>query len=520
MTEKLPFGHRFSSFSQRTIALIALIIFAFLAVVGFVQTCHVDIGFSEGNDEHVSWNNDNILINLAVFAVLLFLALLLMRAKVKRKTVFWVTAGTILLTAAVGVWWVLSAHATPSADSYVITTGAQEIIRGETQVMLEWSYFHIYPFQLGFLLFAEGFFRIFGVGAITQFQIMNVLFVCINEIAVVLIAKELFDDPRVELLTAILLGLCLQPAFLSTFIYGTIPGMMMATWSIYFVIRAIKKGKFAPLIPAAILIVFAVLIKKNFWIVLIAESAMIFLYVLRSRKHLLWIGVAAMFAGALFLPKTVQTSYENRTGESYGRGTPQMAWLVTGFRDSSMGPGWYNSYTNNVLRENNFDYERTLALCKADFIERAELFASRPIYLGSFFFKKLASQWNEPEFQSIWSSATQPQKDRSAPISEFIDSLGRGEASDAIHSYFNQLMQFVYAGMAVAFFSFFRKKGERDEAKMLFPTVLIGAVFYHMLFEAKSQYAIIYVPLMLPYAAFGVRWIAERILKKPKQEAE
>lgn len=518
MTEKLRFGHRFSRFSQGAIALIALVIFAFLAIVGFVQTCHVDIGFSEGNDEHVSWINDNILINLVVFAVLLVLALLLMRAQIKRKTVFWVTLGAVLITAAVGVWWVLSAHATPYADSNVITTAAQQMINGNTQAMREWSYFHVYPFQLGFLLFSEGFFRIFGIGAITQFQLLNVLFVCANEIAVVLIAKELFDDPRVELLTAILLGLCLQPAFLSTFIYGTIPGMMLATWSVYFVIRVIKNGKLLPLIPAILLIMAAILIKKNFWIILIAEAGMVFLYVLRNRKYLLLIGLAAMFAGSVLLPKGVQSYYENRFDMSYGKGTPQMAWLVTGFRDSSMGPGWYNSYTSNVLRENDFNYDQTLALCKADFIERAELFASRPIYLGSFFFKKIESQWIEPEFQSIWSSAAQPQADSSMQASAFVVSLGRGEASDAVHEYFNQIMQFVYIAVAVSFFAFFRKKEERNEARMIVPTILIGAAVYHTLFEAKAQYAIIYVPLMLTYAAFGVKWLSDHLKKKPKPE--
>ncbi len=514
MAEKLRFGHRFSRFSQGAVALIALVIFAFLSIVGLVQTCHVDIGFSTGNDEHVSWNPDHIIINLVVFTVLLVLALLLMRVQVKRKTVFWVTAGSVLITAAVGAWWVLSAHATPTADSKMITMGAQQLISGEAQSVLSGDYFHVYPFQLGFLLFSEGFFRIFGVGAFTQFQLMNVILVCANEIAVVLIARELFDDARVELLTAILLALCLQPAFLSTFIYGTIPGMMLATWSIYFVIRLIKTGRFASMIPAFIFIMIAIMIKKNFWIALIAEAAMIFLYVLRTRKHLLLIGLAVMFAGSVLLPKGVQAYYEDRIGISYGKGTPQLAWLVTGFRDSSLGPGWYNSYTSNVLRDNDFNYDQTLALCKADFLERAQLFASRPIYLGSFFFKKITSQWNEPEFQSLWSSATEPNNDRSAPISAFVESLGRGEASDTVHEYFNQLMQFVYLAMTVSFFAFFRKKEERDEARMIIPTILIGAAVYHTLFEAKSQYAIIYVPMMLPYAAFGVKWLSDRLKKK------
>lgn len=58
-----------------------------------------------------------------------------------------------------------------------------------------------------------------------------------------LITKELFNDARVELLTAILLGLCIQPMLLSTFLYGTLPGMALAIWSVYFVIRAMRTQK-------------------------------------------------------------------------------------------------------------------------------------------------------------------------------------------------------------------------------------------------------------------------------------
>jgi hypothetical protein len=44
---------------------------------------------------------------------------------------------------------------------------------------------------------------------------------------------------------------------------------------------------------------------------------------------------------------------------------------------------------------------------------------------------------------------------------------------------------------------------------MLIPLILIGAVLYHALFEAKSQYAVLYVPMMAPYAAFGLKKFGE-----------
>jgi 4-amino-4-deoxy-L-arabinose transferase-like glycosyltransferase len=196
------------------------------------------------------------------------------------------------------------------------------------------------------------------------FQLLNVLFVCIADIAVLLLAKTLFDDPRIELLTAILLGLCIQPMLLSTFLYGTVPGMTFSIWSIYFVATSMKKKKLTLLIPAAVLIALAILLKKNFLIVLIAEGVLLLIFALRNRKPLVLAFVALMAALAVLFPNAVQKQYEARADATFGKGTPQIAWLVTGLRESSLCFGWYNSYTTTVLKNNDMDYDQTLAKTK------------------------------------------------------------------------------------------------------------------------------------------------------------
>ena len=508
MKEQNSFSKGLSGAAQWIVALISFLAFAFFSVVGLIQTCHVDIDFSKDNIEHVSFLNDNILLNLAILLVLVFLAVLLMRVNVKRKTVVFVGAVSIAISTGIGVWWVLSSKSLPSADSLRIITAAQEVIKGNMSALTDTFYFRTYPFQTGYLLFAEGFLRLFGLDQLIPFQLLNVLFVAATEIAMLFITKELFNDPRVELLTAVLLGLCIQPMLLSTFLYGTLPGMCLAIWSVYFVIRAMVKQKFSALIPAAILIALAILLKKNFWIVLLAESILLILFVIREKKWVFTSFVAVAVALSCVLPVISQKVYEEKAGEAFGKGTPQMAWLVTGFRDSSLCAGWYNGYTNNILMQNDYDYDATLATCKADFSERFDELIHRPVYLASFFYHKITSQWNEPAYQAIWSSAT---SDRSGEVSSFVKSLSKGAASDSINAYFNQLMQFVYVAMTLAFFVLLTKKEERSEVRMIIPTIIVGAALYHALFEAKAQYAIIYVPMMLPYAAFGMKKLMEKV---------
>ncbi len=512
MKKTHAFNERFSNFSEAFIAAVSMIAFVVLSIVSLIQTCHVDIGYSEANSEHVSFLNDNILVNLAILLILVTLTVLLMRVHVKRRTVLLVSAIAIVSSAAIGVWWVLASKAVPVADSRSIITAAQQLVTGNTGVLKQNTYFYVFPFQTGYLFYAEGFLRLFGSNAITLFQLSNVILVCVAYIAVLKLARVLFDDTRIELLTAILLGLCIQPMLLSTFLYGTIPGMTLSIWSIYFVAKAMKQKRLRQLIPAAALIALAVLLKKNFLIVLIAEIAILLVYALRNKRALTLAFVALMAALTFLLPTLVQKQYEIRVDADFGKGTPQMAWLTTGFRESSLCCGWFNSYTTNVLRENGMDYEKALSQSKADLKEQLTMFASRPRYLASFMYKKVTSQWNEPAYQCIWSSANTGE--RSGEVSSFIISLGTGTASDTINAYFNQLMQFVYVSMTITLIVLCFQREKRNEQRMIIPLILFGAALYHALFEAKSQYAIIYVPMMLPYAAFGIAYLHDWLTKK------
>lgn len=516
MKEKKQFGNWVSSTSQGIVLWIAFLAFAFFTVVGLIQTCHVDIGFSADNSEHVSFLFDNILLNIVVLAVLFVLALLLMKMEVKRRTVVIVAVTLFAVSAAIGVWWVISSKAKSGADSYAILQSAREIMVGDTTTMMSWGYFHKFPFQTGFMLYDELLLRLFGANQLIPLQLVNVLWVVLAEIAMLLLANVLFHDERISLLTAILLGLCFQPMLLSTFLYGTIPGMSLAIWSIYFTARSLRSSKPWLLLPALVLIAVAIMLKKNCFIVLIAEVIAIVLFVFRTKKHLMLVIAAAMIAASLALPAFSQAHYEKRANTSFGKGTPQLAWAVTGLRDSMFCAGWFNGYTNYILFENDFDYEKTLAQNKADLMERIATFSQRPVYLASFMYHKIVSQWNEPAFQSIWSSASDS---RTGEVSDFVISLGTGEASNVVNAYFNQLMQFVYAGFTVSLLFLLRKKEERGEDRIIIPLILVGAVLYHAVFEAKAQYAIIYVPMILPYAAYGLKKLSENIRIGGKKES-
>ena len=85
-------------------------------------------------------------------------------------------------------------------------------------------------------------------------------------------------------------------------------------------------------------------------------------------------------------------------------------------------------------------------------------------------------------------------------------------------------MQILFVLFALGIYLLFIDRKTNIETVLL-PLVLLGAFGYHLLFEAKSQYACTYIPLLVPTAAYAmnkilfsdyakIRQLVEKINKK------
>ena len=66
--------------------------------------------------------------------------------------------------------------------------------------------------------------------------------------------------------------------------------------------------------------------------------------------------------------------------------------------------------------------------------------------------------------------------------------------------YMNQYQQLIFLGVLLSCVFLWCK---RDILQCLPVLVILGGILYHLLFEAKSQYALPYFILMIPLAAYG-----------------
>lgn len=494
------------------IILLLLIVFAFVTINGLFVSCDVEIFYSSDNNEHVVFLSDNPLL-LTVLVLLWFLLLgLLLRCKISEKLVRICSAVMLLSTTALSLWWIFAAKAVPYADSKTVLDAVLEMSAGNATALMQTDYFIKYPYQLGFVFYAECMAKLFGADALyISLAVFNVLFLDTIYLALHAIARRLFHDCRVTLVAAILLLLCWQPAFLSTFLYGLYPGLALALWGSYCTIRFLREEKPWQILLAALLIGAAILLKQNHKILLVANVLALLIFALRKKKPAVLLGVMCMLLVAALLPGLVQKHYEKKCGAEFGKGTPFTAWLVTGLSESSFCSGWFNSYPITIMPDNGYDSGAAAEQIREDALARIRMFASRPRYLASFMYHKLTSHWNEPSFQCIWSSAA---GEHSGTLSPVVESISYGRGYRVLAEYFNVYDQIIYVGFLLTLFLLLRQKELRTDDKLPLLLTILGIFFYHALFEAKAQYALPPFLMMLPYAAYGMVKVLDLVPRK------
>ena len=74
------------------------------------------------------------------------------------------------------------------------------------------------------------------------------------------------------------------------------------------------------------------------------------------------------------------------------------------------------------------------------------------------------------------------------------------------------------AGALLLALGLFRRKAwawPRLYAPLALMVAVLGGFLYHMLFEAKSQYLMIYLPMMAPLGAWGLTWCRKGVKAPP-----
>ena len=516
------------------LCLFIFLAFGYIGIMSFFETSV----FDQTNlaSELVIFEGDNIILNL--FFTALFIALLFWLRRFydffAKVSIRILEIGLAVWTAILGVIWIYSVTSVPAADSANLFEAATNSANDDYSKFFNNSgfyfseyynghnYFHFFPFQLGFVFFSEIVYRIFGTDSSMPVQIINVLSLASAYFALARITALLFKRKSIEFIAILLLAVCFQPVFLCTFVYGNIIGMSTAVWACLFLIKYFQTNRWVWIIPAACLLMLSTIVKYNNLIYLVAFVIMLIIHAVKNKK---WQSLAFALAMCILCvgsSKLIIMSYEARANTQFESGLTQTMYFDLGLQESPMAPGWYTKTAVNDYMKGGFDAERGNAVAQTSIDRRLEEMSDDLGYAFDFFGKKILSQWNEPSYESIWISQVKQHSHELSDLAKDIYNNGFWGQLFALH--FNFYMQILFVLFALGIYLLFIDRKTNIETVLL-PLVLLGAFGYHLLFEAKSQYACTYIPLLVPTAAYAmnkilfsdyakIRQLVEKINKK------
>lgn len=493
--------------------LLLLAVLVWLSYVAMTET--VDMNMNNAMLENVETHRDSLPRNLLLLAVFLVGALL-WTVLTDRIPAGAVTAVCVLAVAAGGVLFVLSSQSAPTHDSLIVSRAAYQASLGDA-TGLSADYFRCFPFQLGYVLYSEVLIRLLGTGdCYLAIELCNVLCLAIAYLAILLSVRKLYGSGRALKLCALLMLMFLPPILFCSFTYGNIPGLAfsaLAVWQLLSISPTRRMQSWIHAVLAALFIGIGVALKKNSMIILAAMLIVLAIRLIRKPTLCQAVCVLLCTASAWGFAAGAQAQYEKRFGLDFGKGIPMSSWAAMGLNDSLIAPGWYNAkYTVVNFRSCDMDPERANAQSVQTIRDRIAEMKQNPDTAAAFFSEKLRSEWNEPSYQSIWTNQVRGRYGEMGRLAEWI--CGEGEYT--VKGWMNAVQQLILISAALGCLFLLKKRRIEDA---LLPTCVLGGFLYHAVFEAKSQYLITYLILLLPLAACGLAGLFQKIPVPARKKA-
>ncbi len=497
-------------------AALLILVLLFCLLLSLCISAYTGTAVLNTNDpsgEHIVFREDNVFLNSFLLMIYLCIFYLFFR-RCDTLSLRRMEGILLLWTFLFGAAFIASTKLQPPvySDSYLVTYAARRAAVGDYSPLGE-VYFRRFPFQLGYVLYSELFFRVADLilGSSPEgyrwlaLQGVNLLWLLLAFHALVEISGLLFRQGRAQKLTVLLLFFTLQPILSVTFLYGNIPAFACGVVGVRAFLTFLGGGRLRYALLAGLWMSLAVTLKLNLLIFCVAIGGVWLIKLIKkpSLRSLLCLLLAA--ACVLVIPRLPRRSYEMRAELSFGEGIPMIAWMAMGFDEGHAAPGWYRErHTVDAFTLHGEDPAATAADAKNYISGRIRAFRRSPSNALHFFWQKLCSQWNEPSCGALWINQVQLSFSGKGHFYDFLCGAGARRTSGVM----NQVQQFVLLGVLLGMPSLLRRK---EISQCLLPVIVLGGLLYHLLFEAKSQYALPYFMLMVPLAAWGLSRLFYRI---------
>ena len=483
-----------------------------LLFISLISTCYM----TSDQLEMTFFCNDNTIANLLViilfFAVLFFLRKIKIWEKVQLKIqddiVYKKIKKRLLLAILIiGSLWVFLTQFVPGSDQLDVVNCAHKLFIGETNMLDPGGYMDRYNNQQGLIVIDYFLARIWGDFNIMAFQLLNVVGLTLFYKKVVEIL-EIEDVSRIAQLGTLVMGIVFYPMILYTsFVYGTIWSVTLSLYAFYHVSRFLNDYKNWRIPVASFFMAAAIQVKNNVWILMIAILIYSLVHLFKDKKNIkkIIILVVCLMVTALVVNKLPKAYIEKKTGYKLEEGISSWSYIAMGLQEGEKAPGWWNAYNYYSYDNHDFNAYGQSVEAKEEIKRSLQNFKADKPYAFRFFAQKIASIWSEPTYQSFWVNQI---RNHRVTLPGWIDksmtASGYTKAAKLLN--FFQILLF----LGVLLWLILEDKDIFLE-RSIFVLAFLGGFMFHLFWEAKSQYTVTFVTMLIPCAIMGYQLLLERL---------
>ena len=436
----------------------------------------------------------------------------------------------------------LQARDTYWGDSWMVSDfvdkalagGVTSLFRGPYRTLFYDArlYFSCYPFQATFFWLLYGLRLAFGDLAFMAFQVLSALSTSLGVWALMSLVGSLTSSAGARRVAWVLVALCLPMYWLSTFLYGNAMGCGLALAFLAMQARAMGgHGRAAAgwcagsVVPLAL----ALCVKATF--VLFAIGAVLAWLVVALCRGRAWglVGCVAVVACAHALSGLPFTALRAAAGGyEFGEPLTTLNHIELGLRMGAgefyvsvdggvyeYAPGGWSNHANAVWQASgeNADVQNEVATHElaADVLG----FASHPLSAARFFAVKLATEWADPTYQSLY-YLSMCGNAAGARVNPADESTSLGIACARLTNLLDGYQTVTFAAALGLLVLACRRWGDGQdgpaplEARASRATaLLLAAVFFtgfgcYLLWEAKAVYVLPFAIAVIPLASAGL----------------
>lgn len=492
------------------------IIILFLWIAAGISTTVIGLD----TREHPYLMNDSFAINMIILLLFVFVSVVFyghasflkkIRNQINHNDKAYIIYKMIFFVFVfiVSAFMVLLLRIRPDSDQNDIIMTAKSLLNKDYSVFEKGGYLNIDPHQTGIVLVLMVLEKVFGDNISIAFQLLNA-------VALAFLYKtfgDIMDDCGFSHFTGVIVTI-FEAAFIpgyiyTTFVYGTIIGLCFAVLSTRYINLFYRESKPKYAIAAVVFTFVSLVFKSNYMIFLIGNivfASIIFVKCWKQKKKAFYGLIIPFLVVVLISNKFIVDGVTyGLTGNHLDKGISNYAYIAMGIQENEdMYDGWWNFYNERTYIDAGYDTDKQNEVIFEYLTARLQEFRSNKAMALDFFTRKNASQWNNPDFQSIW-----------LLTSKSRDGLYVPEwCINALLFLLNYLQFIILSGVVLYFFLCSKK----PDILTAFAVIFIGGFAFHTFWEAKAQYTIVYFVTIIPMAVLGFRnFFAKIVLWKEKK---